>query len=338
MRKASEKEKGNAKGTAKGRWLRLYEEVIDDPKILALPKSLRWPWIALLCIASKHGGLLPDMEHTALLLRVSKRNAADLVARLHEAGLLDAKGDSFEPHNWNGRQYKSDQGDHTAAQRMRKFRSKLNSGVTVAQRNGSVTALRPESESETESEQVGLLVGAEATDQPTDPPTFQIDEKAEGDLRAEIAQLFAAAGRPPVDTKRVSMWLAQGYDAALVRGVIAARMSRKGAITTLRYFDDALREAAGVRAGDHAPVSTSTPRNATQPGPAPEWEIEQAVAFYARTQVWSRHAGPEPGQIGCRASAGLLARFGLAPDGTRLAQDCTDTDSNDADSNDGGQA
>jgi hypothetical protein len=46
----------------------------------------------------------------------------DLVFELHDAGLLDRDGNDgpFYPHNWSGRQHKSDD----SAERVRRFRAK----------------------------------------------------------------------------------------------------------------------------------------------------------------------------------------------------------------------
>ena len=46
--------------------------------------------------------------------------------------------------------------------------------------------------------------------------------------------------------------------------------------------------------------------------------IEQAVQMFATFGKWSRHAGPEPGMTGCRASPELLAKYGIGPDGRKL--------------------
>jgi hypothetical protein len=50
----------------------------------------------------------------------------------------------------------------------------------------------------------------------------------------------------------------------------------------------------------------------------PEIQIEAAVQMFAKIGRWSRHAGPEPGMNGCRASPELLAQYGLSPDGRKL--------------------
>jgi hypothetical protein len=51
-----------------------------------------------------------------------------------------------------------------------------------------------------------------------------------------------------------------------------------------------------------------------------EMSHEDAVRSYAKTGRWSRRApGSEPGLSGCHASAELLAKYGLAPDGRKLS-------------------
>lgn len=39
---------------------------------------------------------------------------------------------------------------------------------------------------------------------------------------------------------------------------------------------------------------------------------DSILQFKAKTGVWSKHAGPEPGALGCRAPAELLQKYGLA--------------------------
>jgi hypothetical protein len=45
---------------------------------------------------------------------------------------------------------------------------------------------------------------------------------------------------------------------------------------------------------------------------APEINWDSIVQFKAKTGVWSKWAGPEPGAVGCRAPAELLQKYGLA--------------------------
>jgi len=136
------------------RWFRLYNEAVNDSKILLLPNdSLRWQWVVLLSCASQHDGVIPSLQHAALALRLKATKAAETVAILARAGLLDqVPGGYFAPHNWTGRQYKSDD-DPTNAERQQRYRDrkKRNSeALRNGQRNADET--RTEAETDTESE------------------------------------------------------------------------------------------------------------------------------------------------------------------------------------------
>jgi hypothetical protein len=59
------------------RWFRFYDDVIDDPKILKLPEDVRWHWVALLCVASKHGGSCLAWRTVSILLRLPSKGKRD---------------------------------------------------------------------------------------------------------------------------------------------------------------------------------------------------------------------------------------------------------------------
>jgi len=80
------------------RWLRLYDDTINDPKIIKLPEALRWHWIAMLCIASKNDGVLPPLDDIAIQLRVTNAKATEIIVALERAGLLDRVETGYVPH------------------------------------------------------------------------------------------------------------------------------------------------------------------------------------------------------------------------------------------------
>jgi len=123
-------------------WLRLYHDIINDPKVLKLPEATRWHYIAMLCIASMNDGILPLLDDIAIQLRVTAAKATEIIATLVKAGLLDKTETGFAPHNWNGRQYKSD----VSTERVKRFRN----GKRNVSSNVSETP--PETEAETEAE------------------------------------------------------------------------------------------------------------------------------------------------------------------------------------------
>ena len=160
------------------RWFRFYDDAINDPKILKLPEASRWHWTALLCIASKHDGFLPAIEDVALMLRVKPAAAAAIIAQMKQAGLLDLEEGKYAPHNWSGRQYKSD----VSTDRVKRFRN--------GKRNVSpaVTETAPETEADTEQKQ-RTEANASGALAPIDPRTRL--------FREGLADLAEMTGKGP---------------------------------------------------------------------------------------------------------------------------------------------
>jgi hypothetical protein len=107
------------------RWLRLYESALDDPKVQRLAPDVFKAWVNMLCLASRGGGKLPGVDDIAFALRVTRDVARDWVVTLRDMGLIDVNSDdgSMFPHNWNGRQFRSD-ADPTSTERQRRKRER----------------------------------------------------------------------------------------------------------------------------------------------------------------------------------------------------------------------
>jgi hypothetical protein len=106
------------------RWLRLYTELLDDPKVQRLPATLFRTWINLLCLAGKADGRLPATADLAFALRLSEAEAQEAVGALTARGLLDPAGDVLMPHNWHGRQFPSD----NVSERVKRYRERSRNG------------------------------------------------------------------------------------------------------------------------------------------------------------------------------------------------------------------
>jgi hypothetical protein len=107
------------------RWLRLYDELVDDPKILLLPLDLRWSLIALWCVASQNDGRLPSLDAVAIKLREKPARTRKILTDLMSAGFIDEDEKGLLPHNWNGRQFKS---DGASTDRVKRFRRRQTGG------------------------------------------------------------------------------------------------------------------------------------------------------------------------------------------------------------------
>lgn len=214
-------------------WFRFYDDAVNDPKIIDLPDDLYRAWVNLLCIAAKNDGVLPEMKHIALVLRVKPAKAAAIIARLVGAELIDNHDGIFAPHNWQGRQFKSDD----SGPRVKRHREKLRN----AKRNGSgnVTVTEdgnaPEqAEKKAEEKQSRADAGA---------PVDEDLKKREAGLRAGVGAHFSAMGQPvPANMDRCLLWLTQGYAAGTVLGAVEAVLKRGKPILTLDYFDGAIKD------------------------------------------------------------------------------------------------
>lgn len=129
------------------RWCRLYESVLHDPKVQRLPGETFKGLINLWCLASASDGVLPPIEDIAFALRTTESKAQALIDHLHDVGLLDVTDDGLQPHNWNGRQFKSD----VSTNRVRQFRERKKDVPRNSDETFRETPLE-QSRAETESE------------------------------------------------------------------------------------------------------------------------------------------------------------------------------------------
>lgn len=281
------------------RWWRAYDDAINDPKLLRLSDEMFRAWFTLLCIASKNGGKLPPAEDIALTLRMKPTKVAEWITKLSKATLLDSKDGTFVPHNWDSRQFQSD--NSTArVKRYREGKRNVSGNVTrnvTPNVSDAVTETAPEqSRAETESEQSRA---------DTAPPPVDEDLKRRAQaLGAAVSAHFLSRNLRIPDLGRCLAWLQQGYAQGTILATVERVLARGKAVTSLEYFDGALKD-------DHAKAQ-SVP--ALEPVPLSDSDWGPIVRrFKANRSMWSRHAGPEPGMAGCRCPVQVLVDFQIDP-------------------------
>lgn len=207
------------------RWFRVYDDLVDDPKVQQLPPAAFRGLVNLWCLASKNAGKLPPLSEIAFKLRLTEVKADALLRELRSANLLDDDADgsgTIRPHNWNGRQFKSD----NVSDRVKKHREKHRTTVT-SNDDETLHETPPETDTETEKKIGGV---------PTPPEPFVfvgkiVRLKAETystwreayphvpDLKAELtlADDYYSEHRPPGGKWffPVSRWLAKANTEAL---------------------------------------------------------------------------------------------------------------------------
>lgn len=207
-------------------WWRAYDDAINHPKLLRLSDAMHRAWFTLQCIASSNGGTLPPADDVAVTLRIKPAKVKSWIDALCKAELMDEAGGVFTPHNWHARQFKSD----VSTDRVQRFRNK----TKHAKRNVSETSNEtpPEADSETDTEQ-------------SRAPPAAIDEdlkRKAAALGAGVGALFSARNQPIPNLGRCEHWLRDGYAAGTILAAIEIVLKRGKTISTLEYFDGAIRD------------------------------------------------------------------------------------------------
>ena len=102
-------------------WFRVYRDLVDCQKVQSLTPLLFRALLNIWCLTDHESGVLPPVAQIAFRLRCPEKTASQWIASLSEAGLIDMTEEGeLIPHNWNARQYVSD----NAAVRVAKHRQK----------------------------------------------------------------------------------------------------------------------------------------------------------------------------------------------------------------------
>ena len=160
------------------RWFRLYEETLDDPKVQLLPDALFKVWVNLLCLTSRNNGVLPPCDQIAFALRMTEERVEEVMSEFISKGLIDETDDFTRPHNWQARQYKSDDSN----ERVKRYRAK--------KCNGDVTLHVTPPETETETDSVVVVSREGPRDQSQIKAIESECRKAAGLEQAISASLF----------------------------------------------------------------------------------------------------------------------------------------------------
>ena len=261
-------------------WFRLYNTLVDDPKVQQLPDALFKALVNLWCVASQNDGVLPSADDIGYKLRIKPQRAAEIVTRLVQAGLIDKVDGVFIPHNWDSRQFQSD----SSTDRVKKHREKKKRNVSG---NVSETANETDRAEQNKSEQ-------------STADARTLDEKGLKQERALIdlfTALCANLGHPKPDMKPISVWLLDGIAFGTISEVCQAIIRRKSDMASLSYCDAAVREKhRGVQS---APSLSPVPMNDS------DWDAV-VKRWKSNQSLWPRGVGGEPGMLGCRCPANIL--------------------------------
>jgi len=102
------------------KWFRLYDEIIDDPKLLFVNPDIRWWYIAILCAINKtnrESGRVPSIEDLTILLRTNRDTSQKAIDTLVDKDLLQKDKHGYFCKAFKNRQYSSD----NSTERVKRF-------------------------------------------------------------------------------------------------------------------------------------------------------------------------------------------------------------------------
>jgi hypothetical protein len=252
-------------------WWRAYNEAVNDPKLQLLSDALFRAWFNVMCIASSNDGNLPALKDIAFTLRIQPTKAAQVLAQLHTAGLLDKTETGFIPHNWNGRQYKSD----VSTDRVKRFR----------ERKGNVSSAVSETPPETEDR------NREQNSEPkgSGPASADPRDRLFGEGLTKLAELTG-----------------KGHDSCRSFVGQCLKVAKDDASVVLGVIDDAHRN----RVADAGAWIMARLKAKPVAGPAVvDWDA--ACQQWIKIKRWPRDHGSDPESPACRAPTELLQKYGL---------------------------
>lgn len=225
-------------------WFRYYTGAVHDPKVQRLPNREFKAWVNLLCLAAENGGVLPEISDCAYILRFGEVEMTSILEQLSKVGLFDETEAGLKPHNWDGRQYKSD----VSTERVKRFRER--------------SLKRPETVSETPPESEQIQNRTEQTQsacaREKDDPWLR--------LRIEIVAASEKFNSPAAlaSAHLVDQWRAQNLPLDLCRSVALPGIERKPD-KGLPYWGEVIRREAMKVLPAPAKIETQAEREA-------EWE------------------------------------------------------------------
>ena len=121
-------------------WLKLYYEMLDDPKVARLPDSSYRRFIECLLLAGEtdSGGLLPAIEDMSWRLRLSETALSQDMSRLAMAGIVELR-EHDQGERWFVTKFADRQAAVSGAERVKRHRERNKKREYNGHDNGPVT-------------------------------------------------------------------------------------------------------------------------------------------------------------------------------------------------------
>jgi DnaD/phage-associated family protein len=137
-------------------WLKLYYEMLDDPKIGKLSPVLRWRFIECLLVAGEtdEGGLLPDVNEMAWRVRESGERYETELNELTNVGLLSRVDGRYLVTNFSNRQQAVSGAERVARYRERQKKQGYYGDETMEKRNDNADVTKRYTDTDTDTDKI----------------------------------------------------------------------------------------------------------------------------------------------------------------------------------------
>lgn len=173
---------------SKCHWIKLYVEMLDDPKVGLLPDAVKWRWTSIILLAGEmnEDGFLPDVNDMAWRLHTNVETLQGEMRMLAGRGLVELRLYDQDDERWFIPAFATRQAAASGTERARMSRQRAqqnnsrNEHATIVQRNvaNSLHKQKQKQNTETEAEAEGEGNGAGApapppAPSPTSSPSFR---------------------------------------------------------------------------------------------------------------------------------------------------------------------
>ena len=124
-------------------WIKLYHEILDDPKMMQMPEILFGRCIKLFLLAGDENkdGLLPSISDISWRLRIPEEEIESDLIELQKAGIANQDENGWRITKWKDRQRAATGSERTNRWRERKHRAEYKGVETKSETfwDGSAT-------------------------------------------------------------------------------------------------------------------------------------------------------------------------------------------------------
>jgi hypothetical protein len=147
------------------RWVRVYADILDDPKIAQISaKSFKF-FIFLLVFCAENGiddKILDDQASICWRFRISEKVYNEAIAELQDKDIISFKNNQLIINNWSKRQYKSD----CSTERVKRYRNVTKTLHETPPETETETETDTDTETEGEAEKETECADAPSSHQP----------------------------------------------------------------------------------------------------------------------------------------------------------------------------